>query len=154
MQYLETVFLGQPHVADHIWELTGDRSTLNHYIFMFYIKGLSPVLDAHLGGPHGHGTKPMVFWLLLNFCGNGLSNTTSYCDVPTAEKQAKREAMGSALIVSALPLKDGLVHGYSTASPQPCHPSHTCIRHFGLCMHVYMHNTRETLEKNFAQNIE
>lgn len=52
----------------------------------------------------------------LNFCGNGLNTTTSYCDVGTVEKQAKSEVMGSALTVSTLTLKDGLVCGYSTAS--------------------------------------
>lgn len=41
------------------------------------------------------------------------------------EKQAESEALGSALLICSLNLKDGLIGGYRTASPQPYNLTHT-----------------------------
>lgn len=120
---------------------------------MFHTRGLSPVLDAHLRGPHGHGTKPMGFWLIKLlwewvkhynillwcwYCGETSKKWSngecSYCQYPHPQRW-----LGMWLQHSIL--RSHVIH-------------HTDIRQFAMGMQVYMHNTRETQEKNFAKNIE
>lgn len=142
---------GQPCPAGHIWKLTGDRSTLYHCAFTFSTKGLSNSLDAHLGMPYGHRTNPVVCWPFCEtFLGRGLNNTTSQYDVGSPEEQVKTKAMGSALVICSLILKDG----YSTASPQPCNPPHTdqALPPAQSCTVVPPSDTTSTRKRSFENH--
>lgn len=89
-------------------------------------------------------------FLTLIFCGSGLSNTTPYCDAATVEKQEKVKQWGVLLL--SVPSPSKMAWYVATAHPPSHVIHHIHIRKFGMFMQVYMHNMRDTQEKNFAQN--